>query len=243
MMMRVQISKCALVALGLSAGLAALSCVAGASARGQQAPGQRAPAHAYHCTGPSGSSHVTRSQNEDREETLRGNTDIPLRPGLTGRLHVTETATLDERGQLVSARVTASRPRAPVSAFILEPRAGRVRIVRDGMATVEWRVPADAPWIYQGTPSADGLLASTPVAGWVAARASRMGPVVRVLVPERLHSYLVPVDQVAIATESGTTVVLESDGIDVGADFVSEVRLADRSVTLKCADQASDAAS
>jgi hypothetical protein len=238
--MRDQIGKWALVALGLSAGVGALSCVAGASARGQEAPAQRAAAHAYRCTGPSGSSHVTRSQNGDQEETLRGNTDIP---GSSGRLHVTETATLDQRGQLVSARLTASRPRAPVSAVILEPRAARVRIVRDGLATVEWRVPADAPWIYQGTAGADGLLASTPVAAWVAARAARVSPVVRVLVPERLQSYLVPIDQVAIATETGTTVVLDSDGIDIGADFVSEVRLTDRSLTLKCADLASDPAS
>jgi hypothetical protein len=241
--MKDQISKGALVALGLSAGLGALSCVAGASAQGQQAPGERPPAHAYRCTGPSGSSEVTRSRSDDREETLRGDTDLPLHPGLTGRLHLTETATLDQRGQLVSARLTTSRPRAPVSAFILEPRAGRVRILRDGMATVEWRVPADAPWIYRTVSSADGVLASTPLAAWVAVRASRVGPVVRVLVPERLQSYLVPIDQVAIATPAGTTVVLESDGIDVGDDFVNEVRLADRSVTLRCTDLASVAAS
>ena len=237
------ISRWILGAVALSAGLGAWSCAGGAPALGHAAAAAKARAHAYHCSGGDGSSQVWRSTDGDRVETLRSDTDIPLRARSTGRLHLTETATLDQWGQLMSARVTASRPRAPVTAFVLEPRAQTVRLIRDGMATVEWRVPADAPWIYRPLSSADGLLASTPLAAWVAARAAGVAPVVRVLVPERQQSYLVPIDQLAIATSEGKTVVLESDGIDVGDDFVREVRLADRSVTLECVDLASDAAS
>jgi hypothetical protein len=197
--------------------------------------------HAHRCAGPQGSSRVARLQEVDGSETLRGDTDIPLRPGSTGRLHLTETATIDPRGQLVHARVVVARPRAPEIRFVLEPQAAMVRITRDGAATIDWRVPADAPWLYRSLSSADGLLASTPLAAWIAARAVAAGPVVRVLEPERQESYLVTIDQVAVATEKGTTVVLNDDGIDTDGDFVTQVRLSDRLIRLDCADPAFDA--
>ena len=196
----------------------------------------------HRCTDLRGSSQVIRVRNTNGGETLRGDTDLPLAPGSTGRLHLSESATVDARGLLVAARLVAARPRAPLTTYLLQPLAAKVRILREGTAPVDWPVPADAPWIYRASSSAEGLLASTPIAAWVAARASATaaGAVVRVLVPERQVSYLAPIDQIAVATEKGTTVVLDADGIDVGEEFVTEARLTERKLTLVCADATTD---
>jgi hypothetical protein len=217
----------------LSVGIAACSAPRAAEGGfGHSAPRGRA----HRCAGPESSSRITRLAGVDGGETVRGDTEISLRPGSTGRLHLTETATIDGGGQLLNARVVAAGARKTEMRFVLEPSAAMVHIMRDGVATVDWRVPADAPWLYRPGSSADGLLASTPVAGWIAARAVAAGPVVRVLEPELQESYLVPSDQVVIPTEKGSTVVLADDGIDTDGDFVTEVRLSSRSIRLDCVD-------
>jgi hypothetical protein len=202
-------------------------------------------ARRHRCTGLGGSSRVTRTRETGGGETLRGDTDVPDQPGSAGRLHLSERATVDARGRLLAARLVAARPRAPVTTYLLQPLAARVRILREGMVPVDWPVPADAPWVYQAGSSKEGLLVSSPVAAWLAARASASaaGVFVRVLVPERRLSYLAPVDQIAVPTEKGTTVVLGADGIDVDGDFVTEARLTDRGLTLVCADVTSDVGS
>jgi hypothetical protein len=227
--------------LGALALAATTSCAPGAAAEVGR-PHTTSQTGGHRCIGSQGSSRIARSTDADGWESLRGDTDVPWRPGAIGRLHLSESATLDARGQLVRARVIATQPLAPVTAFVLEPYAARVRILRDGSDPIDWPVPADAPWIYRPSSSAEGMLASTPIAAWVLARAAAGNPVVRMLIPERQQSYLVPIDQVAVATEKGTTVVLDADGVDTDADFVTEVRLADRSLTLECAALASDAA-
>ncbi|MEJ7727819.1 MAG: hypothetical protein WKG00_01245 [Polyangiaceae bacterium] len=47
------------------------------------------------------------------------------------------------------------------------------------------------------------------------------------------RSQLVPDDQMAIDTELGTTVVLGDDGVDVGKDFLVELRVAAATATLR----------
>ena len=133
-------------------------------------------------------------------------------------------------------RVSSWRNRArPLPVSFCSRARPRVRIMRDGLATLDWQVPA-MPHGFNRPSSADGLLASTPIAAWIAARAVAAGAVVRVLEPERQESYLVPIDQIAVPTEKGTTVVLDDDGIDTDDDFVTQVRLSDRSIRLDCAD-------
>lgn len=220
----------------------AVSCAP--AARAEASTHRRAesklPARVHRCADPRGSSRVTRAPQADGGEVLRGDSEMPSAPGPGGRLHLSESATLDGLGRLVGARIVATRPRSPVTTFVLEPLAGTVRMLREGASAVEWRVPADAPWVYRARSSGDGLLASTPVAAWLAARAAVAGPVVRVLVPETGESYLAPIDQLAIATETGTTVVLDGDGVDIDADFVTEARLSARGLRLACLEETSN---
>jgi hypothetical protein len=219
---------------------AGVACVPDAAARAT-APAVRAT-RVHRCTDARGSSRVSRAREADGGETLRGDTDIPLRRGSSGRLHLSEQVTLDGRGQLVAARIVVAQPRAALTTYLLEPRAGTVRVQHEGAASVTWQVPADAPWIYRAGSSGEGLLASTPVAAWLAARAAGAGQAVRVLVPERGESYLAPLDQVAVATETGSTVVLDSDGVDSDGDFITQARLSERGLTMECAEEQANAA-
>jgi hypothetical protein len=191
------------------------------------------------CVGSGGSSRVTLQRDADGRETVRGVTEVSPGAGAVGRLQLTETATFDAHGRLLGADVVAREPPAPETHFALDPRRGTVRIVRGG-AAVDWHVPVDAPWTYRPASSASGKLASTPVAALVALRAANAGSVVRVLEPEREESYLTPADQVSVPTEKGTTVVLAGDGVDFDDQLVTEVRLLDRSITLRCADASVD---
>src|SRR5204863_285710 len=52
-------------------------------------------ARQYQCRGARGSSEITRTRQSDGGETLRGETDVPFSPGSTGRLHLSESATVD----------------------------------------------------------------------------------------------------------------------------------------------------
>jgi hypothetical protein len=185
-----------------------------------------APEGAMTFTGERGArAHVTRSIQPDGSEVLHGETEIALGSG--GRRCIVEDAHLDRTGRLSSADVASGTcGAAPESRFHLDPARG---VVRTGAG--EWTAPRASPWIY--TPEAlAGHAVATPVATWVAARAGAASPTLTLVQLEQGRASRVPVDQVAIPTELGTTVVLGGDGADVGSGFVDRVRLLDESVTL-----------
>jgi hypothetical protein len=187
------------------------------------------------CVGAGASSRFTLQRDADGRETVRGDTEIWPGAGGGGRLRLTETAIFDQHGRLLGADVVATEPPAPETRFALDPRHGTVRVVRGGTA-VDWHVPVDAPWSYRPVSSAAGKLVSTPLAALIALRAASANSIVRMLEPESEQSYLATADQVSVPTEIGTTVVLAGDGVDFDDHLVTEVRLLDRRITLRCAD-------
>jgi hypothetical protein len=185
---------------------------------------------AYRYDGVAGTSDVTQERAADGRESLRGTTDVKAPAASTGRTVTREAASLDQHGRLRHAEIIIGEGGAASVQYTLDPGRGAVHVERPGAPPIDWRVPNDAPWLY--APSEDGTLIATPVAGWVALRAASASDVVRVLEPEQRRTYLMTVDQVAVATERGTTVALGSDGIDVDAEFISELRLLHGAVTL-----------
>ncbi|HTV26053.1 MAG TPA: hypothetical protein VMG12_45460 [Polyangiaceae bacterium] len=185
---------------------------------------------AYRYDGVAGSSEVTQEKTADGRESLRGTTDIEAPSAQRGRSFARETASLDEHGHLRHAEIIVGERGAAVAQYTLDPSRGAVHVERPGAPPIDWRVPNDAPWLY--APSEDGDLIASPVAGWVALRATRGADVVRVLEPEQQRTYLMTVDQVAVPTELGTTVALGSDGIDADEQFITELRLLHGAVTL-----------
>ena len=179
----------------------------------------------YPFAGTGGSSRIERRVSAGGGEDLRGKTTLTRAAEA-----LRETALLAPSGRLLHAEIEL-----PGARFVLDPGTATVRIERVGAAPMSWRVPADAPWVYRAGSGRRGLIAS-PLAGWVAMRAAASATVVRVIEPERRRSYLVPIDQVVVATELGTTVVLGDDAIDADDRFVTEVRLIERDITLRRVD-------
>jgi hypothetical protein len=197
-----------------------------ASAPAQPSPAQHA---SYRYDGPAGSSEVTRERAEGGPEVLHGSTDLAGRIDGSTRLIAREEVQIDARGRLLHAELIVGNPGAADEArYTLDANGGTVHVERSGSASFDWRVPVDAPWLYAPAFDGGGALVVTPVGAWVALRAASAAGaanVVRVLEPEQQRTYLMTVDQVAVATELGTTVALGYDGVDADARFINELRL------------------
>jgi hypothetical protein len=218
---------------GLLGALALAACTP-ESAAPPVAAAVPAGVRSYQYEGAAGSSEVVRETTDTGRETLRGSTHLALGESSTDRTIARETATIDARGHLERAEIGVAHSGSAETRYTLDATRGTVRIERPGAAPLDWRVPADAPWLYAPGDESTGRRAPdrgaqdllvTPVAAWVALRAARAGDVVRVIEPEHQRSYLVMGDQIAIRTELGTTVAIGADGIDADAHFISELRL------------------
>jgi hypothetical protein len=175
-------------------------------------------------------SAVERVTDAEGRETLRGRTEI-LRDGRA--TEVVEEAWIDPAGNLLRVAISvSSRCGESVETRVVLDRPSGTVHVEGGDGSGSFEVPGDAPWVYAPVADATGFAPSTPVAAWVAFRAARHAPVVRVIDAGRRTSYHTTPDQVAIPTELGTTVVLGYDGIDVDDGFVRELRLTDHGIRL-----------
>jgi len=183
-------------------------------------------------TDPSGArSTVARDIAADGSETLRATTELSLRGKPAS---VEEKARIDADGRLIDAEMTVARDGARRTVRY-DARAGFAEVP----GSERFEAPSDAPWIY-GPIEIDGEQVATPVAAWVAMRAvgtararGAASSTLRWVDAQGRRSHLVPDDQVAIDTESGTTVVIGDDGADVGKDFLVELRVAAAGATLR----------
>src|SRR5262245_54232334 len=152
----------------------------------------RAPRTAsYQFAGRGAFSHVERSVDADGSQQLRsetlisGGAAVPEAP----LARLVESATLDGRGRLVRAGVCRIAVPALDVCFRFDASKGIVRTER-GASAVEWSVPADAPWVYQGGSGARRELVSTPLSGWIAVNAALATDYVRVIEPAHERSRL-----------------------------------------------------
>jgi hypothetical protein len=90
---------------------------------------------------------------------------------------------------------------------------------------VEWPVPADAPWAYAPLARAGGRAVLTPVGAFIAMRAAASGQAVRVVQMDARSSYTAPADQIAVATEVGVTIALDTASADADGSFIRSVDL------------------
>lgn len=181
---------------------------------------------------PSGAkSTVVRDLAADGSETLRATTELSLRGKATV---IQENARIDADGKLVDAETTVERAGARRTVRY-DARAGYAEVP----GGQRFATPNDAPWVF-GPVDIDGDKVATPVAAWVTMRAVGTArargieaSTLRWVDAQAKQSHLVPDDQLAIDTEAGATVVLGDDGVDVGKDFLVEVRVAAANATLR----------
>lgn len=179
-------------------------------------------------------SRVERRTLASGAEALHGETEISSDGA---DLLLVEDARLDARGQLLTAEVTLSKRcggEAP-QRIVYEATQGVVRTI-DARGEKRRHAPADAPWTIAPPRDARGRSLATPVSGWIALRAAASSPTLRVIDAAANTAYAVPSDQLAVATERGTTAVLGSAGVDAGPQFVDDLRLTSMSRSLKRVD-------
>jgi hypothetical protein len=173
---------------------------------------------------------VVRTIGPDGSESLHGET--ALADG-GERVRIVEDAILDRAGHLVRAEVMVARgcDAPPDEHAVLDPARGVVRASGPG-GVVEWPVPADAPWAYAPLARAGGRAVLTPVGAFLAMRAAAGGSEVRVVQVESRSSYRSPADQIAIATESGVTVVLDTASATADGGFIRSVDLPELGIAM-----------
>lgn len=164
---------------------------------------------------------TSRLLGPDGTEKLHGETRLMLASG--AERQVIEDVTLDVSGRIVRAEITmtSSAPNELPVRLRLSPSEGLVRITA-GASETSFRVPTDAPWVYTSLPAG---IPTTPIAAWIAKRGADTAPWLRVVSASETRSFLAPLDQVVVRTESGTTVVLGQDAADTDAVFVRDLRL------------------
>jgi hypothetical protein len=220
---------------GLLGALALAACTPDAASP-PDAPAAPTGLRSYRYEGVAGSSQVTQERSDSGQESLHGTTEVGLQGGAGARTLARESATLDAGGRLERAEILLNRSGAAEARYTLDAARGTVRVERAGVASLDWHVPVDAPWLYSPGDSADGDpgdLLVTPVGAWVALRGANAARVVRVLDPEQQRTYLVMADQIIVPTERGTTIALGSDGVDADERFITEVRLSHGAVKLE----------
>jgi hypothetical protein len=170
-------------------------------------------------------SRVERVVGRDGVDVLHGTSELAPADGAPTRIE--EWVRLDAAGRLARAEITrvGGQTSASWERLVVDVAAGTVAATRHGL-TQRWTVPTAVPLVYAGVMDGRGKVVATPVAAWIAFRATSVSATVRVLYLESRQSFLAPRDQVAVPTEIGTTVVLGDDGADVdGSGFVARVRL------------------
>ncbi len=214
------------------AGLALAACTSSpeeATAVTREAQGAARGGQTIVLAGPGATARVSRDAPRGGEETMRGETDVLDSDG--ARRRIVEEVTLGADGQLVAADIAVTGA-AEETRIHLDPRRGLVRLESTSAAgSRELRVPGDAPWIYE-VPVEGGQAWATPVSAWVALRAAATSPWVRRIQADKPEGWLIPRDQIAVATERGTTVAIGADGADADRVFIREIRLAGPGVTL-----------
>jgi hypothetical protein len=177
-------------------------------------------------------SRVERVVSRDGADVLHATTELAPADGAPTRIE--EWVRLDAAGRLVRAEIArvGGQPAGSWDRLVLDAATGTIAATRRGQ-TDRWTVATGAPLVYAGLLDGRGKIVATPVAAWIAFRATALSPQVRVLFLDARRSYLAPRDQVAVPTEIGTTVVLGDDGADVdGSGFVARVRVATLGTTL-----------
>jgi hypothetical protein len=198
------------------------ACDAPAGAGDSRGPSSAAAESTFVFAGKLGSTGRTfRLLGPDGSEKLHGETRVMLASG--AERQVIEDVALDVRGRIVSAEITttSNAPNELPARLRLSPSEGLVRIT-SGSFERTFSVPADAPWVYTGLP---GGIPATPIAAWIAKRGADTAPWVRVVAVNEARSYLAPLDQVVVQTETGATVILGQDAADTDATFVRDLRL------------------
>lgn len=127
-----------------------------------------------------------------------------------------EEATLDRSGKLLRAESVLTGGAAVDVRVVLEPATGRVEVIYPTHRT-RWTAPNDHPWVWAPLlASASGVATiATPLAALVTLRAANESLVLRAIDLGQTVSNTIMSDQLLVADEAASIVVVGDDAVDI----------------------------
>lgn len=161
---------------------------------------------------------VIRSTRDDGSETLSS---------VTKSSHGTlkEYAELAADGRLVYADISFIAENGAERRMLVDAARGAF-YVQDARGAAWHRSPKDAPWIIAGLMDEDGAFAlgRAPVSAWIAARAAKTSPNLRILDAKLRQGVVVPADQFVVDGDAGERfIVAGSSAISANDEFITSL--------------------
>lgn len=178
---------------------------------------ERAGNHEYVFS--AGSAHVARvvrSTRADGSETLSGVTK-------SSRGTLTEVAELARDGRLEYADMSFVGENGATRRVVVDAKRGAF-YVQDGRGAAWNRLPTDEPWVIAGLMEDESAytLAPSPVGAWIAARAAKVSPNLRIVDANLRQSVVATADQYVVDGEEGERfVVAGSSAMSANDEFIT----------------------
>lgn len=161
---------------------------------------------------------VTRSVRDDGSETLSGVSQL-------ARGTLTEYAELTADGRLSYADALFVGENGTQRRVLADAAHGAF-YVQDENGAGWHRLPKDAPWVLAGITDEKGsyLLDRAPVSAWIAARAAKSAPNLRIVDVKLRQGIVTTADQIVVEGEAGERFVLTgSSTVTTNDEFVTNL--------------------
>lgn len=161
---------------------------------------------------------VVRSLRNDGSETLSGVSKV-------SRGTLTEYAELAPNGQLVYAHASFVDANGTQRRLLVDAKVG-LFYVEDAEGAVWHRLPTDAPWVVAGitNEAAKFALEASPVSAWIAAKAAKNNPNLRIIDAKSRSSFLAVADQYVVDGDADERfIVTGSSAITANDEFIASL--------------------
>lgn len=161
---------------------------------------------------------VVRSMRDDGSETLSGVSKV-------SRGTLKEYAELAADGRLVYADVSFVAENGAERRMLVDAARGAF-YVQDARGAAWHRAPKDAPWVLAGLADEDGAFAlgRAPVSAWIAARAAKASPDLRIIDAKLRQGVVAAADQVVVDGDAGERfVVTGSSAVAANDEFITSL--------------------
>jgi hypothetical protein len=161
---------------------------------------------------------VVRSMRDDGSEKLTGFSKL-------SRGTLTEYAEMGADGRLTYADVSYVGENGAQRRVLVDAAHGAF-YVQDAQGASWHRMPKDVPWVLTGLTDEDGafMLDRTPVSAWIAARAAKASPSLRIIDAKLRHSVVAAADQYVVERDAAERLVVTgSSVISVNEEFITSL--------------------
>lgn len=161
---------------------------------------------------------VVRSMRDDGYETLSGVSKL-------SRGTLTEYAELAADGRLIYADALFVGENGTQRRVLVDAAHGAF-YVQDARGAAWHRMPQDAPWVIAGLADEGGAFAldRTPVSAWIAARAAKASPNLRIVDAKLRQGVVAMADQYVVDGDAGERLIVAgSSAVSANDEFITSL--------------------